>query len=65
MSRNFLVVDPEEDIEVLKGLASPIRVRILKLLHMQGAMNGNDIAEKLDLPQSTVSTNIQILEGAG
>ncbi|MBU2368356.1 MAG: helix-turn-helix domain-containing protein, partial [Alphaproteobacteria bacterium] len=65
MSRNFLVVDPEEDIEVLKGLASPIRVRILKLLHMQGAMNGNDIADKLDLPQSTVSTNIQILEGAG
>lgn len=65
MSRNFLVVDPEDDIEVLKGLASPIRVKILKLLHMQGAMNGNDIAEKLNLPQSTVSTNIQILEGAG
>lgn len=65
MSRNFLVVDPEEGIEVLKGLASPIRVKILKLLHVQGAMNGNDIAEKLDLPQSTVSTNIQILEGAG
>ena len=65
MSRNFLVVDPEEDIEILKGLASPIRVRILKLLHVQGAMNGNDIAEKLDLPQSTVSTNIQILEAAG
>lgn len=65
MSRNFLVVDPEEDIEVLKGLASPIRVKILKLLHVQGAMNGNDIAEKLNLPQSTVSTNIQILEAAG
>lgn len=65
MSRNFLVVDPEEDMEVLKGLASPIRARILKLLHVDGAMNGNDIAEKLELPQSTVSTNIQILEGAG
>ena len=33
MSRNFLVVDPEDDIEVLKGLASPVRVKILKLLH--------------------------------
>lgn len=65
MSRNFLVVDPEEDIEVLKGLASPIRVRILKLLHVQGPLNGNDIADRLDLPQSTVSTNLQILETAG
>ncbi|KQT49843.1 ArsR family transcriptional regulator [Devosia sp. Leaf420] len=65
MSRNFLVVDPEEDIEVLKGLASPIRVRILKLLHVEGPLNGNDIAERLTLPQSTVSTNLQILENAG
>lgn len=65
MSRNFLVVDPEEDIEVLKGLASSIRVKILKLLHVEGAMNGNEIAEKLALPQSTVSTNLQILESAG
>ncbi len=65
MSRNFLVVDPEENIEVLKGLASPVRVRILKLLHVHGPLNGNDIADRLDLPQSTVSTNIQILETAG
>jgi predicted transcriptional regulator len=65
MSRNFLVVDPEENFEVLRGLASTIRIRILKLLHVQGPMNGNDIAEKLELPQSTVSTNIQILEEAG
>lgn len=65
MSRNFLVVDPEEGIEVLKGLASAIRVKILKLLHVEGAMNGNEIAEKLELPQSTVSTNLQILESAG
>jgi predicted transcriptional regulator len=65
MSRNFLVVDPEEDFEVLRGLASTIRVKILKLLNVHGPMNGNDIAEKLGLPQSTVSTNIQILEEAG
>lgn len=65
MSRNFLVVDPQEDTAVLRGLASPVRASILKLLHMQGAMNGNDIAEKLNLPQSTISTNIQVLEDAG
>lgn len=64
MSRNFLVVDPEEDLEVLKGLASPVRVKILKLLHVQGPLNVNDIAEALQLPQSTVSSNVQILEEA-
>lgn len=64
MSRNFLVVDPEEDLEVLKGLASPVRVKILKLLHVQGPLNVNDIAEALQLPQSTVSSNVQILEQA-
>jgi len=65
MSRNFLVVDPEDGMDVLKALASPVRVEILKLLRMGGGLNGNDIAGQLGLPQSTVSTNIQILENAG
>ena len=37
MSRNFLIVDPEEGIEVLKAFASPARVKVLKLLHTRGA----------------------------
>ncbi len=65
MSRNFLVVDPEENLDVLKGLASAMRIKMLKLLRMEGPLNGNDIAERLVLPQSTVSTNLQILESAG
>ena len=65
MSRNFLIVDPEEGIEVLKAFASPARVKVLKLLHTQGAMNINDIASTLGLPQSSVSSNVQILEEAG
>lgn len=65
MSRNFLVVDPEEGLDVLRGLASAIRVKILKILHVRGPLNVNDIAEALDLPQSTVSSNVQILEEAG
>ena len=64
MTRNFLVVDPEEGLDVLKGLASSVRVKILKLLHVQGPLNVNDIAAALDLPQSTVSSNVQILEEA-
>lgn len=65
MSRNFLLVDPEERFEVLRALASEVRVKILKLLHIEGAMNVNDIATKLALPQSTVSSNMQILVEAG
>ena len=65
MSRNFLVIDPEEGLEVLKAFASAARVKVLKLLHTKGAMNVNDIASALELPQSTVSSNIQILEDAG
>ena len=65
MKRNFLLVDPEDNLDVLKGLASAARVQILKLLHISGGMNVNDIAAKLSLPQSTVSSNVQILEDAG
>jgi predicted transcriptional regulator len=65
MSRNFLVVDPGEDMLVLKGLASSARVSILKLLHERGALNVNEIAEILQLPQSSVSINVQVLEDAG
>ncbi|HQZ11702.1 MAG TPA: helix-turn-helix domain-containing protein [Devosia sp.] len=64
MARNFLVVDPEEGINVLRGLASPVRVSILKLLHA-APRNVNEIAAALGLPQSTISSNVQILEAAG
>ena len=65
MSRNFLLVDPEERPDVLRGLASEVRVKILKALHLRGGLNVNAIAELLQLPQSTVSSNLQILEEAG
>jgi len=65
MNRNFLIVDPEDGIEVLKAFASAARVKVLKLLHTRGPMNVNEIAQDLDLPQSSVSSNIQMLEDAG
>jgi predicted transcriptional regulator len=64
MTHKFLVIDPERDFAVLKGLASPVRVSMLALLHEKGPMNVNDIAAQLELPQSTVSSNIQLLEDA-
>lgn len=62
---SFLTINPEDGIGVLKGLASPIRVAILRLLHTNGALNVNEISHRLSLPQSTVATNVQTLEDAG
>ncbi|MEX0854007.1 MAG: helix-turn-helix domain-containing protein [Bauldia sp.] len=65
MKPNFLTINPEHSANVLRGLASPVRIRILKLLHVHGKLNVNEISQKLKLPQSTVATNIQLLEEAG
>ncbi|WP_424928885.1 ArsR/SmtB family transcription factor [Amaricoccus tamworthensis] len=65
MAQRFLLVDAEEDFAVLRAAASEVRVRILKVLHRQGGLNVNEIATRLGLPQSSVSSNIQILEDAG
>ncbi|CAH1691586.1 ArsR family transcriptional regulator [Hyphomicrobiales bacterium] len=62
--QGFLVVDAGRQYQVLRGLASPVRLRILKLLNRHGPKNINQIAEALDLPQSTIATNIQVLEEA-
>ena len=64
MPRNFLIVDPEEDQEVMHAFASLTRVRILKLLR-KGPLNVNQVAAETGLPQSTVSASIHILEDAG
>jgi predicted transcriptional regulator len=62
--RNFLNVYPEHGFAVIRGLASPVRIRILKLLQQRGPLNVNEISDALDLPQSTIATNVQILEQA-
>ncbi len=50
-----LIVDPLERLDILKSLASEVRVRILELLTRKGPHNVNQVAAELDLPQSTVS----------
>jgi predicted transcriptional regulator len=65
MTGKVLVIDPLERQDIIKGLASEVRISILKLLRTGGPKNVNQIAEELLLPQSTVSTNLQILEDAG
>jgi DNA-binding transcriptional ArsR family regulator len=61
-NRNFLTINATDGLEVLKGLSSPVRMNILKLLHSRGPLNVNEISDALSLPQSTVATNVQVLE---
>lgn len=65
MSTRFLMVGPEDGKEVLKCLAAPARLSMLELLHIRGPLNVNEIAEALNLPQSTTSTHLNLLEEAG
>lgn len=65
MSNQIIVVDPLERIDLIKSLASEVRVRILELLTREGPKNVNQLAEYLDLPQSTVSANVQVLVDVG
>lgn len=64
MESRLLVIDAVESLEVLNALGSETRLTILDLLNTQ-KLNVNEISEKLSLPQSTVSTNLSILEKAG
>ena len=65
MPGNFLLVDPVKDGAILRGLASQARIDILRLLIRNGPTNVNIISETLSLPQSSVSSNIKILEETG
>ncbi|MCF3934890.1 helix-turn-helix domain-containing protein [Acuticoccus sp. M5D2P5] len=64
VGRTFLNVNPDHSYPVLRGLASPVRIKILRLVQKRGAINVNEIAAALDLPQSTVATHVKILEEA-
>lgn len=56
--------DKENAFTILKSLTSKIRLNILDLLKDK-KFNVSDIAKKLGIPQSTVSTNLKFLEEAG
>ena len=65
MPNRYLVINPYERQDIIRGLASKVRVAILRLLDEQGPKNVNEISDALGLPQSTVSSNLQILDDAG
>jgi len=64
MKGRIMLIDPHKDLNVIKGLASEIRISILDELR-RGEKNINELSSILELPQSTVATNIMTLEKAG
>lgn len=58
-----MLINPHKDFNTIKGLASEIRIKILTELRL-GQKNINELAAVLNLPQSTVATNITTLEKA-
>jgi predicted transcriptional regulator len=63
--RRFLTILPDEDLDLLRAVTSALRVRVLHLLQRAGPMSVNQISNELGKPQSTIATNIQVLEDAG
>ena len=60
----FLTLLPDENRDAINALAAPVRLAILQLLRQSGPMNVNMISAALQLPQSTIATNIKVLEAA-
>ncbi|ACT03508.1 ArsR/SmtB family transcription factor [Paenibacillus sp. JDR-2] len=63
MDNNFKAYD--DVAEMLKALAHPVRLCIVKGLLQKGRCNVSFMQECLDLPQSTVSQHLQKLRSAG
>ncbi|MDQ0087520.1 ArsR family transcriptional regulator [Paenibacillus anaericanus] len=63
MDNNFKAY--EEASELLKALAHPVRLCIVKGLLEKGRCNVSHMQECLDIPQSTVSQHLQKLRNAG
>lgn len=63
-SDKFLLISATENREAILALSSRIRLDILNLLSNKN-LNINEISSELNIPQSTVATNVAILEKAG
>lgn len=57
-------MDYEKYSQMFKALGHPIRLRMVEGL-MQNECNVNQIVEKMQLPQSTISQHLGILKNSG
>ncbi|WP_438350047.1 ArsR/SmtB family transcription factor [Paenibacillus sp. FA6] len=63
MDNNFQAYN--ETADILKALAHPVRLCIVRGLLEKGTCNVSHMQECLDLPQSTVSQHLQKLRSMG
>ncbi|MBU5486087.1 metalloregulator ArsR/SmtB family transcription factor [Clostridium sp. MSJ-11] len=62
---NYNIKDFNERAELLKVLAHPVRLCIVKGLIEKGECNVTHMQNCLDMPQSTISQHLQKLRTAG
>ncbi|KAA0767674.1 ArsR family transcriptional regulator [Bacillus sp. AR2-1] len=53
----------EEDIEILKIMAHPIRLRIVNELSKHNTFNVSQLTKILEIPQSSVSQHLSKMKG--
>lgn len=53
----------EEDVEILKIMAHPIRLRIVNELSKHNAFNVSQLTKILEIPQSSVSQHLSKMKG--
>ncbi|MDZ5610583.1 metalloregulator ArsR/SmtB family transcription factor [Bacillus pseudomycoides] len=53
----------EEDVEILKIMAHPIRLQIVQELSNHKSFNVSQLTEILDIPQSSVSQHLSKMKG--
>jgi DNA-binding transcriptional ArsR family regulator len=52
----------EEDVQMLRALAHPLRLRLVQELMNRGTCNVSELQEVLQIPQSTVSQHLTKLK---
>lgn len=63
LNRTAESIISEEDVELLKAMAHPIRLRIVKELCKHKSFNVTQLTEILNIPQSTVSQHLAKMKG--
>jgi ArsR family transcriptional regulator, arsenate/arsenite/antimonite-responsive transcriptional repressor len=58
-------LDPEEVASLLKAMADPVRVEILRYLRQHGSARGFEIRPHTGLSQPTTSHHLRVLRMAG
>lgn len=65
IERNIDSISLDLSAEILRALAHPLRMRMLKFIDQEGEINVNKIYSSLGLEQSITSQHLKILRNAG